>query len=194
MKNKDEVFNKFKEFKALIENHIENNIKTFWSDNGKEFKELCKDSSIKRELSTPYNPQHNGVAKRKNRTIMEATRAILHDQDLPMHLWAEAARIAVYVHNRTPHRVLTNKTPEEVFSSKKPQKLQEQCFMIRIFPCIYGQRLPEQRCMYRTVLHTEYSRITHLKKSFPARNQKSAISEYSVVQCTYTFQKRREQN
>ena len=48
MKNKDEVFSKFKEFKALIENHTENKIKTFRSDNGREFtsnefKELCKD-------------------------------------------------------------------------------------------------------------------------------------------------------
>ena len=60
MKNKDKVFNKFKEFKALIENNTEKNIKTFQSDNGgeftsNEFKELCKDSGIKRELSTPYN-------------------------------------------------------------------------------------------------------------------------------------------
>ena len=37
MKKKDEVFSKFKEFKALIENHTENNIKTFQSDNGREF-------------------------------------------------------------------------------------------------------------------------------------------------------------
>ena len=50
---------------------------------------------------------------------MEAARAMLHDQDLPMHLWAEAARTTVYVQNRTPHRVLKNKTPEEVFSDKK---------------------------------------------------------------------------
>ena len=62
MKNKDEVFNKFKEFKALIENHTENKIKTFRSDNGREFtsnefKELCKDLGIKRELSIPYNAQ-----------------------------------------------------------------------------------------------------------------------------------------
>ena len=54
MKDKDEVFNKFKEFKALIENHTEKKIKTFRSDNGgeltsNEFKELCKDSGIKRE-------------------------------------------------------------------------------------------------------------------------------------------------
>ena len=57
----DEVFSKFKEFKALIENHIEKKIKIFRSDNGgeftsNEFKELCKDSGIKREFSTP-NPQ-----------------------------------------------------------------------------------------------------------------------------------------
>ena len=93
---------KFKEFKALIENHTKNKIKTFLSDNGgeftsNEFKELCKDSGIKRELSTPYNPQQNGIAERKNRTIMEAARVMLHDQDLPMHIWAEAARIVVCV-------------------------------------------------------------------------------------------------
>ena len=75
MKNKDEVFSKFKEFKSLIDNHTETNIKTFRSDNGKEFtsnefKDLCKDSGIKRELSTPYNPQQNGIVERKNRTIM----------------------------------------------------------------------------------------------------------------------------
>ena len=65
IKNKDEVFNKFKEFKSLIENHTEKKIKTFRSDNGREFtsnefKELCKESGIKRELSTPYNPQQKG--------------------------------------------------------------------------------------------------------------------------------------
>ena len=102
MKNKDEVFSKFKEFKALIKNHTEKKIKTFRPDNGgeftsNEFKELCKDSGIKRELSTPYNPQQNGVAERKNITIMGATREMLHDQDLPMHIWEEAARTTVYV-------------------------------------------------------------------------------------------------
>ena len=99
---KDEVFSKFKEFKALIENYTEKKIKIFQSDNGgeftsNEFKELCKDSGIKRELTTPLNPQQNGVVERKNRTIMEAVREMLHDQDLPMHLWAEATRTSVYV-------------------------------------------------------------------------------------------------
>ena len=74
-----------------------------------------------REISTPYNPQQNGIAKEKNITIMEATKAMLHDQDLPLHLWAKAARTIAYLQNRIPHRVLNNKTPKEVFSRKKTE-------------------------------------------------------------------------
>ena len=62
MKNKDEVFSKFKEFKYLIENHTKKKIETFRSNNGgeftsDEFKELCIDLGIKSELTTPYDPQ-----------------------------------------------------------------------------------------------------------------------------------------
>ena len=102
MKGKNEVFGKFKEFKALVENLYEKKIKIFRSDNGGEFtggefKSFYTEAGIKRELSTPYNPQQNGVVERKNQTIMEAVKAMIHDQDLPMHLWAEAAGTAVYV-------------------------------------------------------------------------------------------------
>ena len=62
LKEKSEVFSKFKEYKALVENQTDRKIKTLRSYNGREFtseefKELCKESGIKRELSTPYNPQ-----------------------------------------------------------------------------------------------------------------------------------------
>jgi transposase InsO family protein len=89
LKSKDEVFSKFREFKALIENLSERKIKILRLDNGgeytsKEFANFCKDAGIKRELTTPYNPQQNGVAERKNITIMEAMKIMIHDQDLPM--------------------------------------------------------------------------------------------------------------
>ena len=79
MKAKSEVFEKFKEFKALVENLLDKKIKTLRSDNGgeytlKEFESFCNDAGIKRELTNPYNPNQNGVEERKNRTILEAKK------------------------------------------------------------------------------------------------------------------------
>ena len=76
LKGKKEVFNKFKEFKALVENLSEKKINIFRSDNSVEFtsgefKTFCKEVGIKREFSTPYNPQQNNVLERKNQTIMK---------------------------------------------------------------------------------------------------------------------------
>ena len=164
MKKKDEVFSKFKEFKALIENHTEKKSENFQSDNGKEFtsnefKELCKDSGIKRELSTPYNPQQNGIAERKNRTIMEAARSMLHDQDILMHLWIEAIKTVVYVQNHTPHIVLENKTPEEVFSGRKPK-----ISNLRIFGCPMYIHIPKEKSTKLVFGYTGYSQKTeHLE-------------------------------
>ena len=64
LKRKDEVFERFKEFKALIKNLSENKIKILRSDNGgeftsNEFNDFCKEAGIKRELTIPYNPQQN---------------------------------------------------------------------------------------------------------------------------------------
>ena len=135
----------------MIKNHTEKKIKTFRSDNGgeftsNEFKALCKDSGIKRELTTPYNPQQNWVVERKNKTIMEAARAMLYDQDIPMNLWEKVAKIVVYVQNCTPHRVLKNKTLEEVFSSKKPEVSH-----LKIFGCPVYIHIPKEK---RTKLDT----------------------------------------
>ena len=53
--------------------------------------------------------------------IMEVAMEMLHDQDLPMHIWEEAAKTTVYVQTRTPHRVLEKNKPEEVLFDKKPK-------------------------------------------------------------------------
>ena len=71
---------------------------------------------------------------------MEAAREMIHDQDLPMHLWAEATRTTVYVQNRTPHRVLKNKTPEVFFSDKKSQVSH-----LKIFGCPVYIHIPKEK-------------------------------------------------
>ena len=108
MKEKSEVFSKFKEYKSLVENQTYRKMKILRSDNDREFtseefKGLCREPGIKRELGTPYNPQQNGVTERKNQIIMGVAKAMLIDEDLPMHLWAEETRTSVYIHNHTPH-------------------------------------------------------------------------------------------
>lgn len=83
LKIKDEVFYRFKEFKALVENLI--GIKVLRSDNGgeyvnKDFIDFFAKEGIKREWTTPYNSEKNGVAERKNKTIVEEARAMMYDQ------------------------------------------------------------------------------------------------------------------
>jgi hypothetical protein len=52
---------------------------------------------IRRELIVPHNPQQNGVAKRKNRSIEEMVKALLNDQGLSMFLWGEVTMTTIYV-------------------------------------------------------------------------------------------------
>ncbi|GJZ05284.1 putative ribonuclease H-like domain-containing protein [Tanacetum coccineum] len=77
--------------------------------------DFCREKGIKREYSIARTPQKNGVAERRNRTIIEAARTMLADFKLPITFWAEAVSTACYVQNRVlvfkPH----NKTPYELF-------------------------------------------------------------------------------
>ena len=69
---------------------------------------------------TPYNPEQNGVAKRKDRIVCEATKSVLCDHDLSSYLWEEANSTVVYIQNESLHVILDEKTPEEVFTCEKP--------------------------------------------------------------------------
>ena len=82
LKKKSEVFSKFKEYKALVENQTGKKIKVLRSDNGgefceKEFEKFCRECGIARQKTTPYTPQQNGVAERMNRSLMEKARSML---------------------------------------------------------------------------------------------------------------------
>jgi hypothetical protein len=87
LKIKDEVFGRFQEFRALVENQTRRKIRVLRSDSGveytsKEFEDYSKASGIEKEITVPYNPQQNGVDVRKNKTVIGAARAMIHDQGL----------------------------------------------------------------------------------------------------------------
>ncbi|GJR45074.1 putative ribonuclease H-like domain-containing protein [Tanacetum coccineum] len=76
--------------------------------------------SIKREFSVARTPQQNGVAERKNRTLIEAARTMLADSLLPTVFWDEAVNTACYVLNRVLVTKPHNKTPYELIIGRPP--------------------------------------------------------------------------
>ncbi|GJW17530.1 putative ribonuclease H-like domain-containing protein [Tanacetum coccineum] len=102
---KNETSQILKDFIRQIENQLNQKVKTIRCDNGTEFKnrdlnEFCGLKGIKREYNNARTPQQNGVAKRKNRTLIEAARTMLADSFLPTTFWAEVDNTACYVLNR----------------------------------------------------------------------------------------------
>ncbi|GJS41592.1 ribonuclease H-like domain-containing protein [Tanacetum coccineum] len=80
---------------------------------------------IKREYSNARTPQQNGVAERKNRTLIEAARTMLADSFLPNTFWAEAVSTACYVLNRVLVTKPHNKTPYELLTGKEKEAIEE---------------------------------------------------------------------
>ena len=75
---------------------------------------------------------------------MEVVNTMIHDQDLPMHLWDEAARTNVYVQNRLSHGALEFKTPKEMHTRKKPEVIH-----LKIFGCpVYVHISKENRTKF----------------------------------------------
>nr|GEV95888.1 putative ribonuclease H-like domain-containing protein [Tanacetum cinerariifolium] len=98
---KDETSPIPKGFITGLENQLSLKVKVIRSDNGTEFKnsdlnQFCGIKGIKREFSVPRTPQQNGIAERKNRTLIEAARTMLADLLLPIPFWAEAVNTACY--------------------------------------------------------------------------------------------------
>ena len=82
LQEKSEALTMFKRFKALVENEAGKTIKSFRTDRGskycsKEFEDFCMQHDIRRELTTAYTPQQNGVSEQKNRTILNMVRTLL---------------------------------------------------------------------------------------------------------------------
>nr|GEV26897.1 hypothetical protein [Tanacetum cinerariifolium] len=103
-----------------IENLVDHKVKAIRCDNGTEFKskeinQFCEMKGIMRQFSVARTPQQNGVADRRNKTLIEAARAMLVDSKLLTTFWAEAVNIACYVQNRVEHLVKFDGKADEGF-------------------------------------------------------------------------------
>jgi transposase InsO family protein len=90
-----------------VENQLERKIKRVRSDRGEEyfsnvFTSFYEEHGIIHERTPPYSPQSNGVAERKNRTLMDLVNAMLDTAGLSKGWWGEANLTSCYILNRVP--------------------------------------------------------------------------------------------
>ena len=144
MKEKSEVVRHLRTFVARVELETGQRLKVLRSDGGGEYtagelQSFLKDKGIKHELTTADTPQHNGVAERMNRTLVERVRAMLIDAELPDSYWWEALQYAALIHNVSPTRSLDDCTPEESWSGNKPDVSR-----LRVFGCKAFVHIPDK--------------------------------------------------
>jgi hypothetical protein len=125
MKKKSEVTEKFKEYKCLVEKKTERKIKTVRSDNGTEYtshylEDFLKQEGIRHELTVEYTPQQNGVAERKNRSLVETARCLMIQSGLSASFWAEGILTANHIRNRCPSRSLGGEIPFKMWTRRTP--------------------------------------------------------------------------
>ncbi len=115
------------------------------TDGGGEYtgectQKLLRTHGIKHEMTTADTPQHNGVAERMNRTLVETARTLLADAALPNSYWFDAVEYAAYLHNIVPTRSLDeHTTPEEAWSGNKPN-----VSLTRVFGCKAFVHIPDK--------------------------------------------------
>ncbi|GJR66878.1 ribonuclease H-like domain-containing protein [Tanacetum coccineum] len=98
---KDETSGILKTFITEIENQLDYKVKVIRGDNGTEFKnsvmnQFCEMKGIKREFSVARTPQQNGVAERRNRTLIEAARTMV---------------LVIKPHTKTPYELIHGRIP-----------------------------------------------------------------------------------
>ena len=124
MRQKSETFDKFREYKAKAEKQLSVHIKQLRSDLGGEylsgeFKFYLTQEGIVSQLSAPGTPQQNGVAEKRNRTLLDIVRSMLSYSSLPISFWGYALETTTYLLNLIPSKSVS-KTPTELWNGRKP--------------------------------------------------------------------------
>ena len=108
----------------MVENQLNATVNALRTDRGREyisdeFKSFCDEKGILRQLTIPRTPQQNGVAERRNRTLMEMICSMMAQANLPISFQGDALLTAAYILNRVPSKFVTG-TPYELWTGRKP--------------------------------------------------------------------------
>ncbi|MCO5554729.1 hypothetical protein L7F22_008263 [Adiantum nelumboides] len=145
LKAKSDVFTIFQHYVAMIENETGCKVQTLRTDRGGEymsgaFKDFLGKKGINHQCTMPYTLQQNGVAERKNMSLMETARCMLKAKSLPHKLWMEAIACAAHVlMNRCPTCALKTITPYEAWYDKKSS-----VSYLCVFGCLAYAHIPQQ--------------------------------------------------
>lgn len=145
LNEKSEAFNRFKLFKRKVETETGKSLKCLRTDRGREytsheFADYCKEHGIWRQLTTAYTPQQNGIAERKNRTVMNMVRSMLSARKIPKCFWPEAVIWTFYILNRCPTLAVKDVTPQEAWNGVKPTVQH-----FRVWGCVAHAHVPDEK-------------------------------------------------
>ncbi|XP_019248781.1 PREDICTED: uncharacterized protein LOC109228053 [Nicotiana attenuata] len=155
--------NKCTHFFRYVKTQFDTTVKIIRTDNGSEFvnsvcEQMFKELGTIHQRTCVYTPQQNGVAERKHRHILEVTRAIRFQAQIPITFWGYCVLAAVYLINRMPSIVIGNMSPFERLHKRKPSLMH-----LRIIGCLcFAKTVQEHdKLMPRAKLaiHMGYSEI-----------------------------------
>jgi transposase InsO family protein len=170
LQDKSETQEVLKKFLRRIQNEFDAKVKKIRSDNSTEFKntqveDFLDEEGIKNEFSAPDTPQQNGMAERKNRTLIEMARTMLDEYKTSYRFWAEAINTACHATNHLYLHKLLKKTSYEFLIGNKSNVSYFRVFGSTIF-YKRGQSLLNLRLRYmnasylvmiQTLAHTVFS-------------------------------------
>jgi hypothetical protein len=124
LRSKDRAADVIKLYQQVAEAETGRRLRAFHMDQGDEFTsveftEYCVERGVRRQLTTPYSPQQNGVVEHHNQTVAGTTHSLLKSKGLPGWLWGEVVTTAVYLLNRSPTKGINGKTSFEGWYGKK---------------------------------------------------------------------------
>ncbi|KAK1642921.1 hypothetical protein QYE76_060726 [Lolium multiflorum] len=185
-KYKSETQRTMMEFANQVQRKYNATILAIRSDNGTEFKNYTLDDflgeeGIQHQYSSPYTPQQNGVAERKNRTLIEAARTMMMEYKSNYNFWAEAISTACHATNRLYFRKGLEKTPYEILTGNKPNVSYFKVFGCKCYVLVKDTRLSKFDSRAQEGIFVGYAMDSHAYRVFNKSNGRV------VESCDVTF-------